>query len=111
MGDCYWSLTLWERLKGRGRGFPRTFDSNLAGDKEGSEEDSDEGIAMRRAQKREGNSYVLMQVNCWSTLDKFSDFFNSIKTYNRDVVIGTESRLRQQIRNAEIFTYDYATSR
>jgi hypothetical protein len=39
------------------------------------------------------------------------DFFNLVATYNPDVIIGTESRLREEISNAEVFRDDYTTFR
>jgi hypothetical protein len=49
------------------------------------------------------NLLVLLQVNCRNILHKSSDFFNLIGIYNLDVIIGTESWLREDISNAEVF--------
>jgi hypothetical protein len=56
---------------------------------------SDEWVATRGAQKIEDNSLVLLQVNCSSILNKSFDFWNLVDTYNPDVMIGTESWLRE----------------
>jgi hypothetical protein len=39
------------------------------------------------------------------------DFWNLVDTCNPDVIIGTESYLREEIRNAEVFREDYTTFR
>jgi hypothetical protein len=52
---------------------------------------SDECETTGGAQKIEGNSLVLLQVNCRSILNKSSEFWNLLETYNPDVIIGTES--------------------
>jgi hypothetical protein len=72
---------------------------------------SEEWLATRGAQWIEGNSLVLLQVNCRSILNRIFDFWNSVDTYNPDVTIGTESWLRDQISNAEVFRDDYTTFR
>jgi hypothetical protein len=61
--------------------------------------------------KIEGKSLVVMQVNCRSIYNKSLDFWNLIDTHDPDVVIGTESWLRKEITNAEIFRADYTTFR
>jgi hypothetical protein len=60
---------------------------------------------MRGAQRTEGNSLVLLQVHCRSILNKYSDFWNLVDTYNPDVIRGRE------ISNAEVFRDDYITFR
>jgi hypothetical protein len=45
-------------------------------------------VATRRAPRIERNSLVLLQKNCRSVLNKSSDFWNLIDTYNFDVIIG-----------------------
>jgi hypothetical protein len=60
-------------------------------------------VVTRGAQRIEGNSLVLPQVNCRSIYKKSLDFWDLIDTYNPDVIIGTESRLREEISNAEVF--------
>jgi hypothetical protein len=72
---------------------------------------SDEWVATRGAQRIDGNSLVLLQVNCRSVLNKSLDFWNLVDTYNPDVIIGTESWLTEEINNAEIFRDDYTTFR
>jgi hypothetical protein len=72
---------------------------------------SDEWVATRDGQKTEGNSVVLLQVNCRSILNKSFDFWNLVDTKNPNVIIGTESWLREEIRNAEVFRDEYTTFR
>jgi hypothetical protein len=70
---------------------------------------SDKCVTNGGVQMIEGNSLVLMQVNCRSVLNKSLEFWNLIDTYNPDVIIGTESWLREYIGNAEIFRDEYTT--
>jgi hypothetical protein len=72
---------------------------------------SDECETTGAAQKIEGNSLVLLQVNCRSILNKSLEFWNLIDTYNSYVIIGTESWLREDISNAELFRDNYTTFR
>jgi hypothetical protein len=72
---------------------------------------SDEWVATIGAQKIEGNTLVSLQVNCRSILNKSLDFWNLVDTYNRGVIIGTESWLREEISSAEIFLDDRKTFR
>jgi hypothetical protein len=76
---------------------------------------SDEWITTRGAQRIQGNSLVLLQVNCMNILNKSLDFWNLVDIYNPDVIIGfyidTESWLREKISNAEVFRDDYTTFR
>jgi nucleoside phosphorylase len=51
----------------------------------------------------QGKSLVLLQVNCRSILNKNLEFWNLVDTYSPDVIIGTESWLREEINNAEVF--------
>ena len=60
---------------------------------------------------RSGGSLVVLQVNCRSIYNKVFEFWNLINTYNPDVVIGTESYLRGDVENAEVFRADYTTFR
>jgi len=53
----------------------------------------------------------LLQVNCRSIYNKDLGFWNLVDTYNPDIVIGTESWLREEIGNAEIFRADFTTFR
>ena len=63
------------------------------------------------AHKNEGKSLVLLQVNCRSIYNKDLEFWNLVDTYNPDTVIGTESWLREEIGNAEIFRVGFTTFR
>jgi hypothetical protein len=72
---------------------------------------SDEWVATRGAQRIEGNSLVLLQVNCKSILNKYLDFWNLVDIHNPDVIIGTESWSREEISNPEVFRDDYTTFR
>jgi len=63
------------------------------------------------AHKNEGNSLVLLQVNCRSIYNKDLEFWNLVDTYNPDIMIGTESWLREEIENTEIFRADFTTFR
>ena len=57
----------------------------------------------------ECKSLILLQVNCRIILNKASEFWNLVDTYNPDVIIGTESWLREESNNAEIFRDDNTT--
>ena len=59
----------------------------------------------------EGKSLVMLQVNCRSICNKVLEFWNLIKTYNPNVIIGTESWLYEEINNAEVFRGDYMLPR
>ena len=63
------------------------------------------------SREREGKPLVLLQVNCRSIINKIVDFWNLVDTYNPDVIIGTESWLREEINNAEVFRDEYTTFR
>ena len=63
------------------------------------------------SQQIEGKPLVLLQVNCRSILNKILEFWNLVDTYNSDVIISTESWLREEIKNAEVFRDDYTTFR
>jgi hypothetical protein len=54
-----------------------------------------------RAQQIEGNSLVLLHVNCRSIYNTSLDFWNLTDTYNPNVIIGTESWLREETSNVE----------
>ena len=54
---------------------------------------------------------TLLQVNCRSICNKILEFWNLIDIYDSDVVIGTESWLINDIKNAEIFRGDYMVFR
>ena len=53
----------------------------------------------------------MLQVNCRSIYKKALEFWNLVDTYNPDIIIGTESWLREEIGNTEIFTEDFTTFR
>jgi hypothetical protein len=67
------------------------------------EDTSYECVVTGGAQMIEGNSLVLMQVNCKSILNKSLEYWNFIDTYNPDVIISMESWLREGIGNAAVF--------
>jgi hypothetical protein len=71
----------------------------------------DEFHTMVSAHKNEGKSLVLLQVNCRSIYNKALEFWNLVDTYNPDIIIGTESWLREEVGNAEIFRTDFTTFR
>ena len=49
------------------------------------------------AHKNRAKSLVLLQVNCRSIYNKALEFWNLVDTYNPDIIIGTESWLREEI--------------
>jgi hypothetical protein len=59
----------------------------------------------------EGKPLVLLQVNCRSLYNKALHFWNLVDIHNSDIIIGTESWLREQIGNTEIFRTDYTIFR
>ena len=59
----------------------------------------------------EGKSLALLQVNCISIYNKALEFWNLVDMYNPDIIIGTESWLREKIGNTEIFRTDFTTFR
>src|SRR5215475_2539185 len=66
---------------------------------------------MAQAYKFGGKSLVLLQVNCRSIYNKALEFWNLVDAYNPDIIIGTESWLREEIGNTEIFRADFTTFR
>jgi len=68
-------------------------------------------IAETSAYTTEGKSLVVLQVNCRSVYNKAIERWNLVDTYNPDVVIGTESWLKEDINNAEVFKTDFTTYR
>jgi len=50
-------------------------------------------------------------VNCRSIVNKKWEFWNLVDTHNPDVIIGTESWLREEINNVKVFSDDYTTFR
>jgi len=71
---------------------------------------SEERVGWAGSPRIEGKPLVLLQVNCRSIL-KILEFWNLVDTYNPDVIIGTESWLREKINNSEVFRDDYSTFR
>ena len=63
------------------------------------------------AYRIEGKSLVVMQVNCKSVYNKALEFWNLVDMYNSNVVAGTESWLKEDIGNAEVFRTDFTTFR
>ena len=47
-----------------------------------------------------GKSLVVLQVNCRRVYNKAIELWNLVDTYNSDVVISTESWLKEDINNA-----------
>jgi hypothetical protein len=70
-----------------------------------------ERLATRETQRIECNSLVLLQVNCRSINNMSSDFWNLIAMYNSNVIVGTESWLKEGISNAEVFRDNYTNFR
>ena len=68
-------------------------------------------IAKASAYRTEDKSLVVLQVNCRSVYNKALEFWNLVDTYNLDVVIGTESWLKDDISNAEVFGAGFTTFR
>jgi hypothetical protein len=66
---------------------------------------------LRAECKPEGQSLVVLQVNCRSIYNKAMELWNLVDTYNPDIVIGTESWLREEIDSTEIFRTDFTTFR
>jgi len=56
-----------------------------------------------------GKSLVVLQVNCRRVYNKAIELWNLVDTYNSDVVIGTESWLKEDIGNAEVLRADFTT--
>ena len=63
-------------------------------------------IAEASANWTEGMSLVLLEFNCRSVYINNLEFWNLVDTYNPDVVIGTESWIKEDISNAEVFVAD-----
>jgi hypothetical protein len=63
------------------------------------------------AYRIKGKLLVVLQVNCRSIYNKALEFWNLVDTYNPDVVIGTESWLKEDIGSAEVFRADFTTFR
>ena len=72
---------------------------------------SEECVVRAGSQQIKGKPLVLLQASCRSILSKILEFWNLVDTYIPDVIIGTESWLREEINNAEVFRDDYTTFR
>jgi len=68
-------------------------------------------IAEASANRIEDKSLVVLQVNCRIGYDKVLELWNSVDTYTPDVVVGTETCLKEGISNAEFFSADFTTFR
>ena len=53
----------------------------------------------------------MLQVNCRSVYNKALEFWNLVDTYSPDVVIGTESWVKEDTDNAKVFRADFTTFR
>ena len=72
-------------------------------------ERSEERVTMTVSHQIESKLLVLLRVNCKIILNKYLEFWNLVDTYNPDVIIGTESWLREESNDAEIFRDDNTT--
>jgi hypothetical protein len=61
--------------------------------------------------QREGKPLGVAASKLQEYYNKALDFWNLVDTYNPDVVMGTESWLREEISNAEVFRSDFTTFR
>ena len=68
-------------------------------------------VAEASANRIEGKSLVVLQVNCRSVYNQALEFWNLVDRYNPDVVIGMESWLKEDIGNAEVFRVYFTTFR
>jgi hypothetical protein len=64
---------------------------------------------MAQAYKFGGKSLVLLQLNCRSIYNNDLELWNLDDMYNPDFIIGTESWLKEEIGNTEIFRADFMT--
>ena len=53
----------------------------------------------------------MLQVNCRCIYNKALEFWNLVDTYNPGIIIGTESWLKEEKGNTEIFRRDFTTFR
>jgi hypothetical protein len=63
------------------------------------------------SQQIEGKPLVILQINCRRILNNNLEFRNFVDTYKPDVIISTETWLREEINNTEVFRVDYTTFR
>jgi hypothetical protein len=68
-------------------------------------------IAETSVYRTEGKSLLVLQANCRSVYNKSLELWNLVDTYKPDVVIGTESWLKEDIINAEVFGTDFTNFR
>jgi len=68
-------------------------------------------IAETSAYRKECKLLFLLQVIFRSVYNKQVEFWNLVDTYNSNVVIGTESWLKEDISNVQAFTSDFTTFR
>jgi len=68
-------------------------------------------IAEASAYRIEGKSLVVLQFNCRNVYNIAIERWNLVDTYNPYVVISTESWLKEDISNAEVFRADFTTFR
>ena len=54
-------------------------------------------VAEKSAYRIEGKSLVVLQVNCRTVYNKTLEFWNLVCTHSLDVVIGTESWLKETL--------------
>jgi hypothetical protein len=73
----------------------------------------DEIQTMAQTYKIGGESLVSLQVNCRSiyAYNTAIEFWNLVDTRNPDIIIGTQSWLREKIGNTEMCRTDFATFR
>ena len=57
-------------------------------------------VAEASAYGTKGKSLVVLQFNCRSAYNNAIELWNLVDTYNSDVVISTESWLKEDINNA-----------
>jgi hypothetical protein len=70
-----------------------------------------ESVSTASAYRVEVKSLVMLHVNCRSIYNKALEFSNLVDTYNPDVVIGTESWLKEDLSNVEVFRADFTIFR
>jgi hypothetical protein len=70
---------------------------------------SEERLVMAGSKEIEGKLLILLQVNCRSILNKTLEFWNLVHTCNPYVIKCSESWLREEINNNELFRDDYTT--
>ena len=71
----------------------------------------DKSVAEASAYRIESKSLVVLQFSCRSVYNKALEFWNLVDTYIPDAVIGTESWLKEDFGDAEVFRADFTTFR